>query len=275
MATLYEQLQSAVEMLKNRTQAQPRVALILGSSQGAFAERVEEAVTIPYGEIPGMPVSAVAGHAGELKIGKVGGVEAMVFCGRVHFYEGWTMQQVTFNVRLAGMFGVETMVITNAAGGVNAEFEVGDFMLIADHINMMGDNPLMGDNVDAWGPRFPDMSKVYDPALRERARVYADEYGITLREGVYSAGTGPAYETPAEVRMARMLGADAVGMSTVPEAIAARHMGLKVLGLSTITNMAAGMTDQPLSHEEVQEASEKVKDQLLAFLAGLVEIAGK
>ena len=270
MTDTYEAAQKAHAYIATKTDIQPRVALILGSSQGAFAQQVQDAVTIPYTDIPGFPRSTVAGHAGELKVGHVSGVPVAVFCGRVHYYEGYTMQQVVLSVRMLHFWNVPRLIITNAAGGINSAFSVGDFMLLTDHINMMGINPLLGPNDDRFGPRFPDMSFAYTPALQKLAFAAARKLHIKLQKGVYTALTGPTYETPAEVRMVRTIGSDAVGMSTVPETIAAAHQGMEVLGLSMITNLAAGISPGPLDHEEVKEAGERGKGDLFRLLEEII-----
>ena len=270
MLETYEAAQKAYEYIATKTDIQPKVALILGSSQGAFAQQVQDAVTIPYGEIPGFPRSTVAGHAGELKVGTVAGVPVAAFCGRVHYYEGYSIQQVVLSIRMLHFWKVPKLIVTNAAGGINSAFSVGDFMLLTDHVNMMGTNPLLGPNEERFGPRFPDMSFAYDSELQRIAFAAARSLDIKLQKGVYTALTGPTYETPAEVRLVRTIGSDAVGMSTVPETIAAVHQGMKVLGLSMITNLAAGISPGPLDHEEVKEAGERVKDDLFRLLEEII-----
>jgi purine-nucleoside phosphorylase len=267
--SLVQELEEAVRFVATRSPLRPAVGLVLGSGLGAFADSVEAATRIPFGEIPHCPRSGVAGHKGELVLGRASGVGVALLAGRVHHYEGHSMSDVVFPVRLLGRLGVKTLILTNAAGSVNVNFKPGELMIIDDHINLMGGNPLIGPNEESLGPRFPDMSEAYDPALRKLAEQAAWKAGVPVRHGVYLAVAGPSYETPAEVRMARTLGADAVGMSTVPEVIAARHMGMKVLGLSCLTNMAAGVTKQKLDHREVMAVGERVKTGLMDLL-GLV-----
>jgi purine-nucleoside phosphorylase len=267
---LLEQLDAAAAHVRARSDLHPAVGLVLGSGLGAFAETLDDAVTVPYREIPHFPTSTAVGHKGELVLGRSRGVPVAVMAGRVHFYEGYSLQQVVFPVRVLGRLGVRTLVVTNAAGAVNTSYRPGELMLLDDHINLMGGHPLIGPNEDTLGQRFFDMSCAYDPALRALAREAAQAAGLAVHSGVYLALTGPSYETPAEIRMLRALGADAVGMSTVPEVLAARHMGLRVLGLSCLTNMAAGVLDQPLDHSEVLEVGERVKERLLEVLARVV-----
>lgn len=243
-------------------------AIILGSGLGDFAEELAEPVILPYAEIPHFPVSTVAGHAGRLVCGKLGEKKILAMQGRFHFYEGYPMEEVVFPVRVMAMLGIRRLIVTNAAGGVNPDFHPGELMLITDHINFMGTNPLIGANDDQLGPRFPDMSHAYDEQGLALARRAAQQAGIPLREGVYAAFTGPSYETPAEIRMVRTWGADAVGMSTVPEVIAANHAGMRVTGLSCITNLAAGM-QKFLNHEEVMATSARVKDDFKRLLTVL------
>ncbi len=239
----------------------PKVALILGSGLGSLADKIENPIKLKYEDIPNFPRSTVEGHAGQLVIGELGGKTVAAMQGRFHFYEGYGMKEVTFPIRVLIRLGIESLIVTNAAGGVNLDFTPGDLMIIKDHINFTGQNPLIGQNLDQLGPRFVDMSKAYDRNLIEIAKKTGERLDINLKEGVYMWFTGPTYETPAEVRLARVLGADAVGMSTVPEVIVANHEGVKVLGISCITNMAAGILDQPLNHEEVVETSMKVRDK--------------
>jgi purine-nucleoside phosphorylase len=233
---------------------------------GAFADALLAATVIPYREIPGWPQSTAVGHAGKLVIGLLDGLPVAALSGRVHLYEGYTAQQVVYGVRTLGMMGVESLVLTNAAGGVNPSYRPGQLVLIGDHINLMGQNPLTGPNDESLGLRFPDMSEAYSKRYREIAQEAGKEMGLDLSEGVYAALSGPSYETPAEIRYLRTIGADLVGMSTAPETIAANHMGLKVLGISCVTNFAAGVTDQKLDHKEVLEAGERVKDSMIDLL---------
>jgi purine-nucleoside phosphorylase len=246
------------------------VGVVLGSGLGAFAEELEPRVEIPYSEIPGWPVSTAIGHAGRLVLGKLDSLDVAVMAGRAHLYEGRSAQEVVFGVRTLGVLGVRSMVFTNAAGGINLAYRRGGLALISDHINLQGTNPLVGPNDDSLGPRFPDMTEVYSVAYRETARQVACELGIGLEEGVYAGLLGPSYETPAEIRYLRAIGADLVGMSTVLEAIAANHMGMKSLGISCVTNMAAGILPQKLDHHEVLEAGEAVRDTLVRFLKALL-----
>jgi len=248
----------------------PHVGVVLGSGLGAFAEELRSASEIPYAEIPGWPRSTAVGHAGKLILGDLDGVNVAVMAGRAHLYEGYTAQQVVFGIRKLGALGVRSMVFTNAAGGINLAYSRGGLVLISDHINLQGVNPLTGPNDYALGPRFPDMSEVYSAEYRETAKRVARELGIELGEGVYAAVPGPSYETPAEIRYLRAIGADLVGMSTVLEAIAANHMGMRSLGISCVTNMAAGILPQKLNHEEVLETAAGVRDMLVAFLKRLL-----
>ncbi|WP_332633883.1 purine-nucleoside phosphorylase [Halalkalibacter flavus] len=249
----------------------PSIGLILGSGLGVLADEIQNPVKVPYSEIPNFPVSTVAGHAGQLVFGMLEGKQVVAMQGRFHFYEGYSMSVVTFPVRVMKALGVEQIIVTNAAGGVNESYEPGNLMIIKDQINNMGQNPLIGPNDEAFGVRFPDMSSAYSERLRELARDQAEKLTINVQEGVYVGNTGPSYETPAEIRMLRTLGADAVGMSTVPEVIVARHAGLEVLGISCISNMAAGILPQPLTHDEVIETTEKVKSDFLALVKSIVK----
>lgn len=266
----YERAAEAAAFIKERAQVTPQVALILGSGLGAFAEELEGVEFIPYDEIPHFARSTVEGHAGRLALGKVGGVCVAAMQGRFHFYEGYSMADVTLPIRAFGLLGVEAVVLTNAAGGLNTECEPGSLMIISDHLNLMGQNPLLGPHDERFGARFPDMTEVYHRAFQELAVAAAHAVGIEARRGVYAALTGPSYETPAEIRMFRTLGADAVGMSTVPEALVARQMGLKVLGVSCITNYAAGILDEPINHQEVMDTGERVKGQFKELLRRVI-----
>jgi purine-nucleoside phosphorylase len=263
-------IREAVEFLKSQTALRPRVAVVLGSGLGAFADELEGRTEIPYASIPGWACSTAVGHAGKLVVGKLGALEVAVMAGRVHLYEGYTPAQVTFGVRVLGLLGVRSVVFTNAAGGINLELERGGLVLLSDHINLQGSNPLVGANDDALGPRFPDMSEAYSRELRTLAHEVGSELGIRLAEGVYAAVLGPSYETPAEIRYLRTIGADVVGMSTVPEAIVANHMGMRVLGISCVTNMAAGILPQKINHAEVLETGEMVRGTLVRFLKALL-----
>lgn len=266
-----ELIETSAQYIKGKFSSTPTIGLILGSGLGVLADEIEDAIKIPYEEIPEFPVSTVEGHAGQLVLGTIHGVTVVAMQGRFHYYEGYSMDKVTFPVRVMKAIGVETLIVTNAAGGVNEAFQPGDLMIISDHINNMGTNPLIGPNDSALGVRFPDMSEAYCKELRQLAKNVAGTLNMSVQEGVYVGNTGPCYETPAEVRALRVLGGDAVGMSTVPEVIVARHSGLKVLGVSCISNMAAGILDQPLNHEEVIETTEKVKKQFLSLVKGIVK----
>ena len=247
------------------------IGVILGSGLGDYAEALEDAVKLPYSEIPGFPRSTVAGHAGMWCCGTLYGKRVVMMQGRFHYYEGYGMKDVTLPVRVMQKIGVKTLIVTNAAGGVNLGYHPGELMVIGDIFSMTAQNPLIGPNLDAFGPRFPDMSCAFDKELRALAHECANEQGFALREGVYAQMTGPTYETPAEIRMLRTLGADAVGMSTVPEVLVARHGGMRVLGISCITNMAAGILDQPLNHAEVTETANRVKGQFRNLLDRIIE----
>ena len=247
------------------------IGVILGSGLGDYAEALEDAVKLPYSEIPGFPRSTVAGHAGMWCCGTLYGKRVVMMQGRFHYYEGYGMKDVTLPVRVMQKIGVKTLIVTNAAGGVNLGYHPGELMVIGDIFSMTAQNPLIGPNLDAFGPRFPDMSCAFDKELRALAHECANEQGFALREGVYAQMTGPTYETPAEIRMLRTLGSDAVGMSTVPEVIVARHGGMRVLGISCITNMAAGILDQPLNHAEVTETANRVKGQFRNLLDRIIE----
>ena len=266
----FEAVRSAAERLRQRGVGAPDVAIVLGSGLGAFTERLTDATVIPYGEVPGWPASAVIGHAGRLVVGTLAGRRVLALSGRAHIYEGHDFRTVTFATRVLGALGVRVLILTNAAGGINAAFTAGTLMLIDDHINLMGGNPLTGPNDERFGPRFPDMTDLYAPRLRALADETARAAGIRLGHGIYVALHGPSYETPAEIRFLRTIGADAVGMSTVPEAIAARHMGIEVLGISCITNAAAGVLPQPLDHREVMETARRVRGQFIALLEGII-----
>jgi purine-nucleoside phosphorylase len=254
---------------------QPKLGLILGSGLGGFADSLEGAKVIPYGELPDFPQSSVVGHAGRLVLGTRNGVPIVCMQGRVHAYEGYAPWQVGFPARVLCRLGIKALVVTNAAGGINLSFKEGDLMAITDHLNLAGFNPLMGANEEGLGPRFPDMSSIYDPALLDVLKQAAKKESVDLKSGVYVSLLGPSYETPAEIRMLRTLGADAVGMSTVPEVIVAAHMGVKVTGVSCITNLAAGISKQKLSHEEVSHTADRVKDVFTRLLARFLDDASK
>lgn len=265
-----ERIEEAAAAIRARCGDVPEVAIVLGSGLGAFADSLDEPVNLPYEALPHWPQSRVVGHAGRLVVGDTAGKRVAALSGRVHVYEGHPMATVVFAVRVMARLGVPSLILTNAAGGINTGFGQGALMIIDDHINMMGGNPLIGDNDDRMGARFPDMSEVYSYRLRALADEAAAASGIAVRHGVYVAVHGPSYETPAEIRAFRTLGADAVGMSTVPEAIAARHMGMEVLGISCITNMAAGVLNQTLVHDEVMETARRVRGSFIALLEGVI-----
>ena len=266
----YESITETVTFLRESIAPVPEVAVVLGSGLGDFATGLRDSRVLPYEQIPNWPVSKVIGHAGQLVVGGVGEQRVIALSGRSHFYEGHSMDVVTFATRVLGRLGVKVLILTNAAGGINTRFSSGALMLITDHINFMGTNPLVGPNDDRFGVRFPDMSEVYSRRLRGLARDAAQKMGLQLEEGIYVAVHGPSYETPAEIRAFRTLGADAVGMSTAPEAIVARHMGMEVLGVSCITNMAAGVLPQPLHHDEVMETARRVRGSFIALLEGVI-----
>src|SRR6267142_2406984 len=267
---LYSRAEHAARTIQARTSEQARVAIVLGSGLGGFAEEFEDSVRIPYQEIPGFVTSTAQGHAGSLVIGKVEGVPVLAMQGRVHYYEGYSLEEVTFPIRTFKLLGLDTLILTNAAGGVDVQLSQGALMVISDHLNLMGVNPLRGPNDERFGPRFPDMSEVYSRELQELVIEESRTMGITIRRGVYAALAGPSYETPAEIHMVRAFGADAVGMSTVPEAIVARHMGMSVLGISCITNMAAGIGESPIDHAEVMETGQKVRETFTQLLRRVI-----
>ena len=265
----YQQVEDAVEFIKSRT-AQPDVAIVLGSGLGDFASRLEDSVTLPYADLPYWPASNVIGHDGRLVLGMLAGKRLAALSGRVHVYEGHDLRTVTFATRVMARLGVRALILTNAAGGINTSLEPGTLMIIDDHINLLGGNPLVGSNEDRWGLRFPDMSEIYSARLRRIADDVAAEQQLPMGHGVYVAVLGPSYETPAEIRAFRALGADAVGMSTVPEAIVARHMGIEVLGISCISNAAAGVLPQPLNHTEVMAVARRVRGAFASLLEGII-----
>lgn len=268
-------LDEAVAAVRNRRPQAPLIGVVLGSGLGAFGDTLEDPVRVPYADIPKMPVSRVVGHAGVLSLGQVDHVEVACMQGRVHLYEGHEPERVVFGVRLLARLGCKAVLITNAAGGVHPSLHPGDLMLIVDHINFTGRNPLVGPNIEALGTRFPDMTEAYDRGLCENARKAARLEGLTLLEGVYQANLGPTYETPAEVRMARALGADAVGMSTVPEVIALRHMRVRTAAISCITNLAAGISPQPLDHKEVEEVANRTKSDFVRLIRRWVALTAQ
>lgn len=268
--TMLQMIEEAVRFIEDEIPYSPETGLILGSGLGVLADAMEDVTVIHYEEIPHFPVSTVEGHAGELLVGTIGGKKCILMKGRFHLYEGYDVAAVAFPIRVMRRLGIRSLLVTNAAGGVNTGYAPGDLMLIRDHINFMFRNPLIGRNDSELGVRFPDMSAAYDATFRSLAKEIAEQQGLALQEGVYAGMLGPSYETPAEIKMLRTLGADAVGMSTVPEVIAARHAGIDVLGISCITNMAAGILPQPLSHTEVVETAEKVKTQFLEFVSAVI-----
>ncbi|MCU1301850.1 MAG: inosine guanosine and xanthosine phosphorylase family [Candidatus Sulfotelmatobacter sp.] len=270
----FTQAEAASKFLLPRTPLRPKVGLILGSGLGALADELSDATRTPYAQIPSFPQSTAIGHAGQMVIGKAAEIPVAVMQGRVHLYEGYSPQQVAFPVRVLGRMGVRALVITNAAGGINLEYKQGALVVITDHINLQGNNPLVGPNDERFGLRFPDMTEAYSKAYRELTLVASRKLGKAIYQGVYAGLLGPNYETPAEIRYLRTIGADLVGMSTIPEVIAARHMGIKVLAISCVTNMAAGILDQPINHEEVLATGERVRGDFVALLkAALPEMA--
>ncbi len=271
MNQVYEKLLQCKEKVRSVTDFRPEAAIVLGSGLGEYAGRIRTAAQIPYSEIDGFPVSTVQGHDGKYIFGYVGETPVVLMKGRVHYYEGYAMEDVVMPVRLMGLLGAKTLLLTNAAGGVDTSFSPGDLMLVTDHISSFVRSPLIGANIDELGVRFPDMSHVYDPGLCDKIRETAKKQGVDLKEGVYIQFSGPNYETPAEIRMARALGASAVGMSTVCEAMAARHMGMRVGAVSCITNMAAGILGQPLSHAEVQKVADQVKEKFEKLMTGIIQ----
>ncbi|MGB2624370.1 MAG: purine-nucleoside phosphorylase [Candidatus Acidiferrum sp.] len=262
----FERAEAAAKFIFSKTQLRPKIALVLGSGLGAFAEEFLGATKIPYSEIPHFPKSTAIGHAGNLVLGKVGAIPVAGMQGRVHLYEGYSAKDVAFPIRVFSRMGVQAVILTNAAGGIKREFTQGKLVVIKDHINLQNANPLTGPNDERFGPRFPDMTVAYDRRFREMAVGEGNRNGVGLYEGVYAALPGPSYETPAEIRYLRAIGADLVGMSTVPEVIAARHCGIRVLGISCVTNAAAGILDQPLDHKDVLATGERVRGQFIALL---------
>jgi purine-nucleoside phosphorylase len=270
VSNVYARAEQAARLIRGRTNLKPQIALVLGSGLGGFADEFEEAVAIPYAEIPGFATSTAEGHAGRLVIGKVDDVPVIAMQGRVHYYEGYSLEEVTFPIRAFKLLGIKRLILTNAAGGIDIELNQGALMVISDHLNLMGANPLRGPNDERFGPRFPDMSEAYSRELQEKTIAEARAMGIEIRRGIYAALAGPSYETPAEIHMMRALGADAVGMSTVPENIVARQVGIEVLGISCITNMAAGISDEPINHAEVMETGERVRAVFTKLLRGII-----
>ena len=270
MEKLINNIQESADYIINKTKHKPSIAIILGSGLGDLADEIQGSDKIPYTQIPHFPVSTVEGHEGQLVVGELEGKTVVAMQGRFHYYEGYPMADVTYAIRVMKRMGIEKIIVTNAAGAVDSSFTPGDLMLISDHLNLSGSNPLIGKNMDSFGVRFPDLSTAYSPELREVARKVAKDKDIDLKEGVYAFMSGPTYETPAEVRMVRTLGAHAVGMSTAPEVIVAVHSGIEVVGISCMTNMAAGILDQPLNHDEVVETSQKAKVKFTALVRGLL-----
>jgi len=270
MPETYALADSAAQLILSRTSLRPHIGVVLGSGLGGFADSLDESSRIPYAEIPAFPRSTAIGHAGKMVIGKANGVAVAAMQGRVHLYEGYSAQEVAFPIRVFARMGIRAVILTNAAGGINLNYSQGALVLIRDHINLQGHNPLIGANDDRFGVRFPDMTHAYSKAYREIAREEAAKLGMTLQEGVYAALAGPSYETPAEIEYLRRIGADLVGMSTVAEVIVARHTEIKVLAISCVTNMAAGILDQPLSHAEVMETGERVKAKFEALLRAVL-----
>jgi purine-nucleoside phosphorylase len=267
---LFTRADSAAQFLLSQTKLRPKIGLVLGSGLGAFADQLADATRVPYSQIPSFPRSTAIGHAGQMVIGNASGVPVAVMQGRVHLYEGYSAQEVAFPMRVFGRMGIAATIITNAAGGINLKYQQGALVVITDHINLQGTSPLVGANDDRFGLRFPDMTRAYVKEYAQIAREEAANLGIDLQDGVYAALLGPSYETPAEIRHLRIIGADLVGMSTVAEVIAARHMGIKVLAISCVTNMAAGILDQILTHQEVMETGEKVRVQFEALLQAVL-----
>lgn len=268
---LLKRINEAKDYIVSKSGFLPEIALILGSGLGDMAEEAENKIIIDYKDIPNFPVSTVQGHKGRLVFGTIRGRKVVFMQGRFHYYEGYGMEDVVFPVWVFKALGVKKLVVTNAAGGVNTSYKPGDLMLIRDHINYTNNNPLIGPNIEEFGPRFPDMSEAYSRELQEIVKACASQNGITMREGTYIFLTGPSYETPAEIKAFRILGADAVGMSTVPEVVAANHCGIKPVGISCITNMAAGILDQPLNHKEVMETADRVKESFTKLIKSVIE----
>ena len=268
--SIYERAEHATRVIRARTTVEPRIAVVLGSGLGGFADDFEESVAIPYSDIPGFVRSTAQGHVGQLVIGKIDSVPVIAMQGRLHYYEGYSLEEVTFPIRTFGLLGIKTVVLTNASGGINVGLTEGALMVISDHVNLMGVNPLRGPNDERFGPRFPDMSAVYSPELQELVVDEAKAIGLEVRRGIYGGLAGPSYETPAEIHLLRNLGADAVGMSTVPEAIVARHMGLEVLGIACITNMAAGVGDKPINHDDVMKIGDRVRETFTDLLRRVI-----
>jgi purine-nucleoside phosphorylase len=273
-ASQFDRAQRAAEQIRSRTRTTPTIAVVLGSGLGAFADELTGATGIAYKDIHGFAQATVEGHAGKLVIGNAGDVPIAAMQGRFHFYEGYSLDEVTFPVRVLKLLGVKTLILTNAAGSLNTELTPGSLMIISDHINLMGANPLIGPNENRFGPRFPDLTSTYDPELQSLVIEEARRMDIEMRRGVYAALSGPSYETPAEIHMVRTLGAEAVGMSTVPEAIVARHMDMSVIGISCITNLAAGVSNRPIDHSQVMEIGKRVRAQFTELLRRVIAKVG-
>jgi purine-nucleoside phosphorylase len=271
----YRGVNRAADLIRSRSGDRPQIALVLGSGLGAFADELQNRVVIPYDEIPGFARSTVEGHAGQLVLGKSDGVPVLAMQGRFHYYEGYPLEQVVFPIRTFGLLGVQTVVLTNAAGGINVQFDKGALMVISDHLNLMGASPLRGPHDEKFGARFPDMTEVYARDLQEMVVEEGHKIDLEMRRGIYAALSGPSYETPAEIRMLRTLGADAVGMSTVPEAIVARQMGMRVVGISCITNLASGVADQLIDHHEVMETGAQVRVAFTELLRRIIQRIGQ
>ncbi|MBC8588406.1 purine-nucleoside phosphorylase [Paratissierella segnis] len=266
-----EKIEESVKYIKNRISIKPEIGLVLGSGLGDLAEKIKDSIILKYKDIPNFPESTVEGHKGQLIVGTLGDKQVIAMQGRFHYYEGYTLKEITFPIRCMIGLGIDNLIVTNAAGGVNSTFKPGDLMIIKDHINFTGNNPLIGENLDEKGPRFVDMTFAYNKDLMDIAIRSGKNLNIDLKTGIYMCFTGPTYETPAEVRMANVMGADAVGMSTVPEVIVANHEGIKVLGISCITNMASGILNKPLNHEEVVETSMKVKNEFENLIIDIIK----
>ena len=268
---MLEHIQETVECIKKQLPNTPEIGLVLGSGLGDYADSFPNPVIIPYSDIPHFPQSTVVGHKGRLVFQEIAGLPVIAMQGRFHYYEGYSMEQVTYPIRVMGQLGIQHLILTNAAGGANPNFSAGDLMLITDHINLMGMNPLRGPHNEAFGDRFPDLTYAYHPEERRVFESVAQRLHIPLQQGVYAGFSGPSYETPAEIRMVQMLGADAVGMSTIPEAIVATQMGIRVSGVSCITNLAAGMSGAKLTHEDVMETANRVKNQFITLINGVIQ----
>lgn len=272
---MIEKLSKAVDYIRSVSKIKPTVGITLGSGLNSMVKTINIEATIPFSEIPGFPQTTVEGHSGKLILGTIGDVPVAALQGRIHYYEGYKMDEVVFPTRVLAMLGIQTLVLTNSAGGMGNTMKPGDFMIITDHINLFGDNPLKGPNIEKFGPRFPDMTYAYDPELRIIMKEHFEKLNIRYHEGVYCGVTGPTYETPAEIKYLRIIGGSAVGMSTVPECIAANHFGLKVAGISCVTNLAAGMTGDKLNHQEVQDVAGRVEKEFSGFLSSFIQEIGK